>query len=111
MTKTNRRRLTGAYSEKSKAVGFFLVDDETEITVFSSANRAMTFRAAALDVKTTRSTQGVQVMVLRGKHTILRACRMEDAGLSDNGRYRCRSIPSIGSILREEDLPESQITL
>ena len=87
------------------------MDDKSEITVFSSANRALTFSASMLDVKASRSTQGVQVMVLRAKHVLTRACRMEDAGLSDNGRYRCRSIPSIGSVLREEDLPESQITL
>lgn len=111
MTKTNRRRLTGAYSGKSKAVGFFVATDETEITLFSTANRAMTFRAGALETKASRGAQGVQVMVLRGKHTVTRACRMEDAGLSDNGRYRCRSIPAVGAILREEDLPESQITL
>ena len=110
-TKTNRRRLTGAYSDKSKAIGFFIVDDASEITLFSDANRALTFRAAALDIKATRSTQGVQVMVLRAKHKLIRACRMEDAGLSDNGRYRSRTIPVIGAILREEDLPESQLTL
>ena len=67
-TKTNRRRLTGAYSDKSPAVAFFYpVDEETELTLFSTANRALTFRAGMLDVKATRSTQGVQVMVLRAK--------------------------------------------
>ncbi len=111
-TKTNRRRLTGAYSGKSEAVAFFHpVDEESEITMFSSANRALTFRANMLDVKVSRSTQGVQTMVLRGKHTITRACRMEDAKLSDNGRYRCRSIPSIGALLTDEDLPEKQMKL
>ncbi len=65
-TKTNRRRLTGAYSDKSPAVAFFYpVDEETELTLFSTANRAMTMRAGMLDIKATRSTQGVQVMVLR----------------------------------------------
>ena len=109
-TKTNRRRLTGAYSAKSPAVAFFHpVDEETEITMFSTANRALTFRANMLDIKASRSTQGVQAMVLRGKHAITHACRMEDAGLSDNGRYRCRSIPSIGALLTDEDLPEKQI--
>ena len=111
-TKTNRRRLTGAYSGKSPAVAFFHpVDEETEITMFSTANRALTFRANMLDIKASRSTQGVQAMVLRGKHTITRACRMEDAQLSDNGRYRCRSIPSIGALLTDEDLPEKQMKL
>lgn len=111
-TKTNRRRLTGAYSDKAPAVAFFHpIEEESEITMFSTANRALTFRASMLDVKTTRSTQGVQTMVLRGKHTITPACRTEDAALSDNARYRCRSIPSIGALLTDEDLPDKQLKL
>ena len=111
-TKTNRRHLTGAYSDKAPAVAFFHpIEEESEITMFSTANRALTFRASMLDVKTTRSTQGVQTMVLRGKHTITRACRTEDAALSDNARYRCRSIPSIGALLTDEDLPDKQLKL
>ncbi|MBP3311370.1 MAG: topoisomerase IV, partial [Butyricicoccus sp.] len=114
-TKTNRRRLTGAYSDKSPAVAFFHpVDEETELTMFSTSSqgrRALTFRAGMLDVKATRSTQGVQVVVLRGKHTVTRACRLEDAGLSDPARYRCRSIPALGALLKDEDLPEQQMTL
>ena len=111
-TKTNRRRLTGAYSDKAPAVAFFHpIEEESEITMFSTANRALTFRASMLDVKASRSTQGVQTMVLRGKHTITRACRTEDAALSDNARYRCRSIPSIGALLTDEDLPDKQLKL
>ena len=111
-TKTNRRRLTGAYSDKAPAVAFFYpVDEETELTLFSTANRAMTMRAGMLDIKATRSTQGVQVMVLRAKHTITRAVRTEEAGLSDPKRYLSRTIPSIGAILKDEDLPNPQITL
>ena len=111
-TKTNRRRLTGAYSDKVPAVAFFHpIEEESEVTMFSTANRALTFRASMLNVKTTRSTQGVQTMVLRGKHTITRACRTEDAALSDNARYRCRSIPSIGALLTDEDLPDKQLKL
>lgn len=110
-TKQNRRRLTAAYSNKAPAIGFFTADDNAEITLFSTANRALTLRVGALDIKATRATQGTQTMILRGKNTVTRACLMQDAGLTDNGRYRCRTIPSIGSILREEDLPEGQTTL
>ncbi len=111
-TKTNRRRLTGAYSGKSKPIAFFFpVYDETEITMFSTAGRALTFRANMLDIKASRATQGVQTMVLRSKHTITRACLMRNAGLTDNERYRCRSIPSIGALLRDEDRPNPQLTM
>lgn len=110
-TKTKRRRLTGAYSDKVPAVGFFVAEEADELTLFSTANRAMTFRVSALDIKATRTTQGIQTMVLRGKHKIIRACRAEEAGLSDNSRYRFRTIPSIGAILRDEDQPDAQLTL
>ncbi len=111
-TKTNRRRLTGAYSNKSKPVAFFFpVDEETEITMFSTAGRALTFKVNMLDTKASRSTQGVRTMVLRGKHIITRACLTGDAGLTENGRYRCRAIPSIGALLRDEDRPDPQLTL
>ena len=114
-TKTNRRRLTGAYSDKSPAVAFFHpVAEDTQLTAFSTSaqgRRALTFQAGMLDVKATRSTQGVQVIVLRGKHTVTRPSREEQAGLSDPARYRCRSIPALGALLKDEDLPESQVTL
>ena len=109
-TKTNRRRLTGAYSGKSPAIAFFHpVDEKSEITMFSTANRALTFRANMLDIKASRPTQGVQTMVLLGKNTIPRARRMEEAGLSDTGRYRCRSIPSVGALLTDDDRPGEQM--
>ncbi len=112
LTKTNRRRLTGAYSDKSRAVAFFFpVDGETELTMFSTAGRALSIKANMLDVKASRSTQGVQAMVLRGKHTINRACLTKNASLSDNGRYRCRAIPSIGALLKDEDQSDPQLTL
>ena len=104
-TKTNRRRLTGAYSDKSPIVGlFFPANDETEITMFSTANRALTFRAGMLETKATRSTQGVQVMILRGKHMITRACLSSETNLYKPERHRCRSIPSIGALIQEEQL-------
>ncbi len=114
-TKTNRRRLLGAYSDKAPAVGFFYpVDDDTELTAFSTSSqgrRALSFKVGILDIKATRSTQGVQVVVLRGKHTVTRACRTADARLSDESRYRCRAIPALGALLKDEDLPEQQTAL
>lgn len=111
-TKTNRKRLTGAYSAKSAPVGFFFpVEETTELTLFSTANRALTFAVGALEQKATRATQGVQVMVLRAKHRVVRAVRAEDAVFRDPKRYRAKSIPVIGALLTDEDLPESQMTL
>ena len=103
--------MTGAYSDKAPAVGFFYpVTDDTELVLYSTANRAMTFRAGMLDIKATRATQGVQVMVLRAKHTVIRAQRAQDVGFSDPKRYLTRTIPSTGAVLKDEDLPNPQMT-
>ena len=111
-TKTNRRRLTGAYSNKSKAVAFlYPIQEHSEIALFSTGGRALIFKADMLDKKATRSTQGVQAMVLRAKHLLSRACFAEEAGLSEQEHYRCRALPAIGTLLKEEDLPNPQMTL
>lgn len=110
-TKTNRRRLTGAYSDKSKAVAFFApADDETQITLYgtsSQGRRAMTITADMLDIKSSRSAQGVQVMTLRAKHTVT------DATFNENQseRYKAKSIPALAVLLKDEDLPEQQQTM
>ncbi len=112
VTKTNRRRLTGAFSDKSPAVGFIHpVTPETIVTLYSTAGRAIAFRPDMLEVKQTRSTQGVQVMILRAKHLVTRACLAEQTGIADMGRHLTRAIPAIGAMLKEEELPNPQLTL
>ena len=94
-TKTNRRRLDRRVLDKSPAVAFFLpIEEESEITMFSTANRALTFpREHARCQGATRSTWGVQTMVLRGKH---RDPRLPHGGrtslLTSRRATRCRSI-------------------
>ncbi len=110
-TKTNRKRLTGAYSDKSPAIAFFHLAEDKEITLFSTANRALCVHTSMVSLKTTRSTQGIATMVLRGAHKITKASYAEDCGLTDLPRYRSKTIPSIGALLKEEDLPDKQLTL
>ncbi|MGN1030074.1 MAG: DNA gyrase subunit A [Butyricicoccaceae bacterium] len=110
-TKTNRRRLTGAYSDKSRAVAFFHTNGDTDITLFASNGRALTVNTSLIPEKSTRTTVGVQTMVLRGSHTVTGACRAEERTFAQPKRYISHSIPSIGAILREEDKEEAQLTL
>ncbi|MGN1014672.1 MAG: DNA gyrase subunit A [Butyricicoccus sp.] len=103
VTKTKRRRLTGAYSDRSPAKAFFHVTEEERITLFASNGRALTVETSVIPLKTTRTTIGVQVMVLRGGHTITGAVRTADTPFSGSRRYVSHSIPSVGAMLREED--------
>ena len=102
-TTSNRRRLTGAYSDKSPLAALLHLKEDRELALFSTENRVLIFNTALLSPKSTRSTQGVQVMTLKAKHRLTEAAAVEDAPLTNLPRYRCRAIPAAGALLREED--------
>ena len=110
-TKSNRRRLTGAYSDKAPLIGVQLLREETEIVLQASDGRAVLFSTAQLALKATRSTQGVAVMSLKKKATLARMQLASASGLGNQTRYRAKSIPAAGSLLRPEDIGQEQISL
>ena len=102
-TTSNRRRLTGAYSDKSPLVALLPLTEERELVLISAGRRALVVNTALLSPKTTRSTQGVQVMTLRAKDQLSEVTSLEDSGITNLSRYRCRSLPAAGAPLKEED--------
>ena len=110
-TKTNRKRLTGAYSDKSPLAAVIALPEEAELVLYSSDNRALIISSALLAQKATRSTQGVQVLTPRRGRSLTRAVRLEESGLSNVSRYRAKTLPSAGAILRPEDAEQPQVTL
>ena len=109
-TKTNRRKLTGAYSDKSPLVKVMALTADEQIVLYSTDGRAAIFTSAQLLPKTTRNTQGVAVMTLKRRAELKDAVLLEGSGIVNDSRYRTRTIPSAGAILREEDGPDKQQT-
>ena len=109
-TKTNRRKLTGAYSDKSPLVKAVALDADEQMAVYSSDGRAAVFSTAQLAPKTTRNTQGVAVLTLKKKAVLQDVVLLRDSGIVNESRYRTKTIPSAGSLLKEEDSAEKQQT-
>ena len=107
-TKTNRRRLTGAYSDKSPLVAVMALDTDEQIVLYTTDNRAAVISTALLLPKTTRNTIGVSVVSLKKKAALARIARLDDSGIMNVSRYRCRTIPTAGALLKEEVGPEKQ---
>jgi len=107
-TKTNRKKLTGAFSDKSPAVKILSLAADTQIAMYSSDGRAMIFSTADLLPKTTRNTIGVAVMSLKKKAVLQNALFLEESGIENQSRYRMKTIPAAGALLREEDSREKQ---
>ena len=107
-TKTNRKKLTGAYSDKSPLVKVAALEADEQMVVYSTDGRAAIFSTAQLLPKTTRNTQGVSVLTLKKKAVLSDAVPLEGSGIVNQSRYRTKTIPSAGALLKQEDSLEKQ---
>ena len=111
-TTSNRRRLTGAYSDKSPLRAMLHIKEDREIAVYSTEPRVLIVNTALLGVKSTRTTQGVALLTLKKKKFTLDTVRLpEETGITDLARYRGRSIPATGALLKTEDSDDKQLSL
>ena len=110
-TKTNRKKLINAYSDKSPLAAAFTISEDINVAMFSSDGRAMVFNTSLLQLKTSRSTQGVAVMSLKKNHRLVTAAPLEETVIKNVSRYRVRSLPAAGALLRDEDRGETQMSL
>ncbi|MGN1457158.1 MAG: DNA gyrase subunit A [Acutalibacteraceae bacterium] len=109
-TKTNRKKLTGAYSDKDKLAAIcYVPNDECEILIKSSSGRMLILKSGDILAKTSRTTQGVAVIKLKKGYKVMSACIYEDSMLSKPERYRAKTIPSAGQLPRADEVGE-QIT-
>ena len=110
-TASNRRKLTGAYSDKSPLAAILRLTEDGEVAVFSDEPRCLIFHTALLSPKSTRASQGVAVMTLKKNRRLTEAKFLSDTAIQNPARYRVRSLPAAGALLKGEDNGEKQLTL
>ncbi|MBO5891191.1 MAG: topoisomerase IV [Oscillospiraceae bacterium] len=109
-TKTNRKKLTGAYCDKSPLKTAMVLTADEPVAVYTTDGRAAVFSTAQLLPKTTRNTQGVSVVSLKKKAAISFVTTAAKSGIVNLSRYRTRTLPTAGALLKEEDSPDKQIS-
>ena len=110
-TTSNRRRLTGAYSDKAPLTAMLALGEDTELALYTSEPRCLLMHTASLTPKTTRSTQGVAVMTIKPKYRLERVAPAAETGITNPARYRTRTLPAAGALLKAEDSDEKQLEL
>ena len=111
-TKQNRKKLVNAYFDGSRAIGFMLLaeDEDPDLIVTNSLDKAAVFKASLIPLKTTRTTQGVQLLVSK-KGSVLRSlARLAEVDVQDPEYYRIRKVPAIGYYIRENSLEAKQVS-
>ncbi len=110
-TVTKRRRLTGAYSDKSPLVSVLRLYEETEAVLRSSEGRALIVKTEQIPARSSRNTQGISVMTLRPKYKLSAVNPLREGEFVSPARYRARNLPAAGAILKGEDRGERQLSL
>lgn len=107
-TKTNRRKLTNAYSDLAPLVMMMFIEADLELVAFSSINKVLIFNTNTINPKTTRDSQGVQVLSSKKGSRMVAVKEVTAVKLADLDYYRTKNIPAIGYYLKDEDRPEKQ---
>ena len=110
-TASNRRKLTGAYSDKAPLAAILCLTEDGEVAVCSDEPRCLILHTALLAPKTTRTSQGVAVMTLKKNRRLTEAKFLAETAIQNPARYRVRSLPAAGALLKGEDNGEKQLTL
>ncbi|HPY85563.1 MAG TPA: topoisomerase IV, partial [Ruminococcus flavefaciens] len=100
-TKTNRKKLSKAYSEKSPLVAAIFVNEECDILLRTSSGHALLFNTGMILPKSTRDSQGVQVITLRKKALLSSAEIVTEENLEELQKYRAKSVPAAGKPAKE----------
>ena len=110
-TQTRRRKLANAYCGKFPLAAVLLLIDDQELAVGATDGRCVVFHTASLTPKSTRNTQGVAVMAVKPRQKLVWAKPLAETHIANPARYRARSLPAAGALLKEEDRGEQQLTM
>lgn len=110
-TKTNRKKLNNAYSDKSKLIATKFITEDIDLVVYSSIEKILVFNTSHIPLKTTRNTQGITILNLKKKSTVTDVKLLSESNLSDPEYYRSKNIPATGYYLNNDDTPTKQMSL
>lgn len=110
-TKQNRKKLLKAFYDGSTAVSFIFLENnaDPDMVARSSLNKAVVFKSSLIPEKTTRTTQGVQLLVSKRGSEMTEIVSLEEKGIVDPEYYRIRKVPAIGYYIKEDSFESKQI--
>lgn len=104
-TKTNRKKLVNAYSDKSPLVTALYIKEDCEVLLTSSSGRMLLFHTGLILPKTTKNTQGVQAMTVKKGQRVISATTYEDGTFKNPTRYK-KKLPASGALPDGEEVGE-----
>ena len=110
-TKTNRKKLANAYSDKAPLADILFIEEDCDIVMTSTSGRMLLLHSGAIPLKTTRSTQGVAAMRLKKGHILMKLEKYEEGRFVNPKRYRSKTLPTLGALPSGEEAESLQLKL
>ena len=110
-TKTNRKKLANAYAENSPLIDIRYLDADIELVAYSNINKVLIFNTSNINSKSSRNSQGIQVLKEKKGSRMCSIKTIEESGIKNPGYYRTRSVPAVGCYFREDDVEDKQLTI
>lgn len=108
-TKTNRKKLVNSYSDASKLIKILYLAEDTDMVAYSSSGKILVFHSSSINAKTTRSSNGVNVMTLRRGAALKKVVELARTRLKEPDYYRTKNIPAVGCFQKEDS--EKQVKM
>ena len=110
-TKTNRKKLTNAYSDKSPLIDVRFLETDVELVAYSSISKVLIFNTDKINLKSSRNSQGVQVLKEKKGSYMCSVKTIIESGIKNPSYYRTSSIPAVGRYFREDDTENRQLAI
>ena len=109
-TKTNRRKLMNAYSDKSELVSVIFAADECDLLFTSSSGRMLLANTNSIPLKTTKNTQGVAIMKLKKGQVVMKTELYTPGRFKNEKRYRTKSLPTMGALPNGDEAEQLELS-
>jgi DNA gyrase subunit A len=110
-TKTNRKKLINAFSDSSPVISMYYLTENEDFVATSNISKILLFNSSLVPLKSTRTTQGVQVLLSKKGSTMEKMERLSSSGIINEKYYRNKHIPAVGYYAKEGTVQDKQIDL
>jgi len=111
VTKTNRKKLINAYSDVSPLAAVLHIIEDMDICLMSNINKFLVVNTSLITTKTTKNTQGIQVMKGKKDSIVIMLKKPADMQIGEPKYYKTKAIPAIGCYIKDKDKVVEQLTL
>lgn len=105
-TKTNRKKLINAYSNKSQLAQALYIKEDTELVLCSSGGKMLLVNTAVITPKSTKDSQGVAAMKLKKTQKVTSVHLYQEGEFEKAWRFRAKNLPAAGALPGEADNAE-----